>query len=229
MALRSKLLLALGMLFIAGAASYAPPGAAAAQTAPSPDIMDEWKRVVPPAPPEIKQVRLQPAKTVLLVMDFNTGTCALTSRPRCVAALPNVSRLLSLARSKDVLIIHTLSGTTTSADIPAEVAARADERVVAPRTDKLFGRMDKFFDSDLEETLRSKGIDTVLAVGTSANGAVLYTVSGAAARKFRVIVPVDAMPADTAFQEQFTAYQFMTAPVVRGNVTLTKSTLVSFD
>ena len=191
-------------------------------------IIDDWGGVQVPPAPKVEAVKLDPAKTVLLVMDLNNNTCSLPGRPRCVAALPGLQVLLAAARAKGVLIIHTLSGVTTAADIPKEVAPLPGEQVVAPRTDKLFGRMDKFFDSDLESSLRAKGIDTVLAVGTSANGAVLYTVSGAAARKFKVVVPVDGMPADTAYQEQFTAYQFMTGPVIRGQVTLTTIRQVSF-
>jgi nicotinamidase-related amidase len=211
---------------IGGLFCHAGIAGAAAQT---PSILEEWTGVQPPKPPDVQPVRLDAAKTLLLVMDFNTTTCAAATRPRCVAALPGIGALMKAAREKNVLVIHTLSGTTTAADIPSPVAPIAGERLVAPRTDKLFGRMDKFFDSDLEDTIRARGIDTVLATGTSANGAVLYTVSGAAARKFRVIVPVDGMPADTAYQEQFTAYQFMTGPVIRGSITLTKVGLVSFQ
>lgn len=202
--------------------------AKAQSTDQHPTIIDEWAKIKPPPAPKIEAVKLDPAKTVLLVMDFNNNTCAAAARPRCAAALPGIHTLLAAARAKGVLVIHTLSGVTTAADIPKEVAPLPGERVIAPRTDELFGRMDKFFNSDLELSVRAKGIDTVLAVGTSANGAVLYTASGAAARKFKVVVPVDGMPADTAYQEQFTAYQFMTGPVIRGNIVLTKIDLVSF-
>ena len=41
---------------------------------------------------------------------------------------------------------------------------------------------DKFLKTDLEKILKDKGITTVIAVGTSSNGAVLYTGSGAALR-----------------------------------------------
>ena len=194
-----------------------------------PTIIDEWAHVQAPPPPKVEAVKLDPAKTVLLLMDFNKNTCAAPGRPRCVAALPGLQKLLAAARAKGVLVIHTLSGVTTAADVPPAVAPLPTERVIPPRTDQLFGRMDKFFDSDLESSLRAKGIDTVLATGTSADGAVLYTVSGAAARKFKVVVPVDGMPADTAYQEQFTAYQFVTGPVIRGHVVLTTNARVAFQ
>ena len=194
-----------------------------------PNLIDEWPTIAAPPAPKIEAVALDPSKTVLLVMDFNKNSCSAPARLRCVAALPRVGKLLAAARAQGVLTIHTLSGVTTAADIPVEVAPLPTERVVPPRTDELFGRMDKFFASDLESLLHSRGIDTVLAVGTSANGAVLYTVSGAAARRFKVVVAIDGMPADTAYQVQFTAYQFLTGPVIRGNVTLTTIDQIAFQ
>ena len=54
---------------------------------------------------------------------------------------------------------------------------------------------DKFRNTDLEKILKDKGITTVIVVGTAANGAVLFTASGAAFRGMNVIVPVDGMSA----------------------------------
>ena len=218
----------LALVLLAAASEIVVASAGARAAAQPQTIIDEWANIQAPPAPEIKAVTLDPKKTLLLVMDFNNKTCSTQARPRCVAALPRLHDLLAAARAKNVLVVHTSSGTTTAADIPEDVAPLPGERVIAPRTDQLFGRMDKFFASDLESSIRAKGIDTVLAVGTSANGAVLYTVSGAAARKFKVVVPVDGMPADTAYQEQFTAYQFLTGPVIRGHITLTKISLITF-
>ena len=43
-----------------------------------------------------------------------------------------------------------------------------------------------FCNTDLEKILKDKGIKTVIAVGTSSNGAVLFTASGAAFRGMNV-------------------------------------------
>ena len=60
---------------------------------------------------------------------------------------------------------------------------------------------DKFINSDLEKTLKDKGIKTVVAMGTQAQTSVLHTGGEAALRGFKVIVPVDAMSADDLFPE----------------------------
>jgi nicotinamidase-related amidase len=191
-----------------------PP--ASAQT-----IIEEWDAVKPPPPPKIEAVTVDPKKTALLVMDFNKRSCTPDKRARCAAVLPKLHKLLVEARGHKLLVIHTTSGTTKPADISDEVKPIAGERILSPGLDKLST-------GEIPKMLKDKGIDTIIMVGTSANGAVLYTASGGAVRKFKVIVPVDGMPADTAYQEQFTAWELMNAPNVRGNVTLTKIDMIAF-
>jgi nicotinamidase-related amidase len=58
---------------------------------------------------------------------------------------------------------------------------------------------DKFINSDLEKTLKDKGIKTVVAMGTQAQTSVLHTSATAALKGFKVIVPVDGMSADGVF------------------------------
>ena len=74
-----------------------------------------------------------------------------------------------------------------------------------------------------------KGITTVVAVGTAANGAV-YTSSSAALRGFNVIVPVDGMSAvgQNPYVEQYVAYNFTSAPVVSPKITLTRIDMIKF-
>jgi nicotinamidase-related amidase len=194
----------------------APPASAADQT-----VIEEWATVKAPPPPKIEAVKIDPKTTALLVMDFNKKSCVPARRARCAAILPKMHKLLTEARAHEMLVIHTTSGSTTVADISDEVKPIAGERVMSPGLDKLST-------GEIPKMLKERGITTILMVGTSANGAVLYTASGAAVRKYKVIVPVDGMPADTAYQEQFTAWQLMHAPDVHGHVTLTKVDMITF-
>jgi nicotinamidase-related amidase len=82
----------------------------------------------------------------------------------------------------------------------------------------------------LEKILRDKGITSVIAVGTAAHGAVLYTASAAALRGFNVIVPVDGMSGDgqIAYIEQSVAYILTHAPILSSKVTLTQIDMIKF-
>jgi nicotinamidase-related amidase len=81
--------------------------------------------------------------------------------------------------------------------------------------------------TDLEKILKDGGVTTVIAIGTAAQGAVLYTASGASLRDMKVIVPIDGM-SDTPYSEQYTAWHLTNAPVVSRNVTLTKFDMLKF-
>ena len=72
-------------------------------------------------------------------------------------------------------MVYSLISKTTNADVIKDVAPAAGEPSV-------LSGPDKFLNTDLEKILKEKGITTVIAVGTSSNGAVLYTASGAAFR-----------------------------------------------
>jgi len=184
-------------------------------------VIEEWNSAKTPPVPEVKAVTVDPKKAALLVMDFNKNGCTPERRARCVAALPKVRKILDEARAKGVYVTHTLSGTTTPADIVTELTPKNGEKAFnAP--------IDKFYNNDLEKTLKDKGIDTVILTGTSSNGAVLFTAGGAAVRGFKVIVPVDGMPGDGVYQEQFAAWNIVNGPTVREKSTLTKIDLISF-
>ena len=88
--------------------------------------------------------------------------------------------------------------------------------------------VDKFANTELEKLLKAAGTQTVIATGTAAHGAVLYTASAASLRGLKVLLPVDGMSADTAYTEQFVAVHMTTAPLVSRNVTLTKLELMKF-
>jgi nicotinamidase-related amidase len=191
-------------------------------TAHAQAVTDEWSSAkAPSSPPALKAVKLDPKKTALLVMDFNKKNCVPEKRARCATALPKVQKLLAEARAKGVTVVHTITSRMKRDDIAKDVLPKAGEPVLAAPVDKFTG-------NDLAKTLKSKGIDTVITAGTSANGAVLFTAAGAVLRGFKVVTPVDAMPADGLYQEQFVVWELAHAPTVSTGVTLTKTDMITF-
>lgn len=77
------------------------------------------------------------------------------------------------------------------------------------RGDRVFrkDRYDGFFGTNLDTTLRQRGIDSLIICGTVANICVLYTAASAAIRWYHVILPVDAVSAITEFDLQLTIRQ----------------------
>jgi nicotinamidase-related amidase len=182
-------------------------------------IVDEWTSVKAPAAPVLKPVTVDPKTTALLMLDFMNQNCG--KRPACVASIPAVKKLLAEARAAKATVIYSLIAKTTTADVIKDVAPEASEPHV-------LSGPDKFLHTDLQKILKDKGIKTVIAVGTSSNGAVLYTASGAAFRGMSVIVPVDGMSAVDPYADYSTIFTFMNAPSVSTKTTLTKIDMVKF-
>jgi len=203
--------------------------------APAQTIIDEWSSVKVPPPPDLKPVTADPKTTALLVMDLFKQICNTERRPRCVASIPRIEKLLTEARAKGVTIVYTLVP-SLGPNVPAPVigdtlpavAPKGNEPVIVSFVDK-FMLNDK--DTGLGAILKDKGITTVIAVGTAAHGAVLYTSSAAALRGFNVIVPVDGMSTvgEDTYVEQYVAYNLTHAPVVSPKITLTRTDMIRFS
>jgi nicotinamidase-related amidase len=186
-------------------------------------IIDEWSQAKLPAPPVLKAVTLVPKETALLVMDFTVQTCTPEKRKRCADSVPKVKKFVEDARAKGALIIYSVAVPgSVATDILKELTPAAGEQVLPPLGP------DKFINSDLEKTLKDKGIKTVVAMGTQAQTSVLHTGGEAALRGFKVVVPVDAMSSDDLFPELYTAWHLSTAARISNQTTLTKLDMISF-
>jgi nicotinamidase-related amidase len=182
-------------------------------------IIDEWNSVKVPPPPELKPVTVDPKTTALLMLDFMYQNCG--ERPRCVASIPAVKKLLDEARTANVMVVYAIITGTTTADVIKAVAPTADEPWIRSGADK-------FINTDLEKMLKDKGIRTVIVTGTASNAAVLFTAAGAAQRGMNAIVPVDGMSGIDAYADLTTAYMLATAPVISVKSTLTKIDMIKF-
>jgi nicotinamidase-related amidase len=202
-------------VLVLGLAFWLAATAASAQT-----IVDEWATVKAPPAPELRPVTIDPKTTALLMLDFVKQICSPQARPRCVASLPRVQRLLTQARAKGVQVVHSLAGQSV-ADIWPEVAPVQGEPAVSSGPDK-------YMNTDLEKILKEKGIKTVIVAGTAAEGAALNTAAGSALRGFKVIVPVDGVSSSTTYAEQYTAWHLANAPRIGARVTLTRIDLIAY-
>jgi nicotinamidase-related amidase len=191
-----------------------------AAPAPAQTIIDDWNSVKAPPAPALKEVTVDPATTALLVLDFVKQACN-EQRPRCLATLPNIKKLLAEVRAKNMLVVYSFVEGGTLADTLPDVAPTGKEPNVQAKPDK-------FLNTDLEKILKDHGIKTVIVTGTDSAGAVLHTADEAVFRSFNVIVPVDTSSSMYIFTEQYVAYHFTTAPRLAAAVTLTRVSMIKF-
>src|SRR5215472_10880753 len=78
------------------------------------DITTEWTTVKPPPAPELKPATIEPKTTALLILDLMKTNCGV--RPRCLATVPNVKKLLDAARAHDMMVFYTLVGQTPTVE-----------------------------------------------------------------------------------------------------------------
>ena len=215
----------LALAVIGSVLSYAAPSSA--QT-----IIDEWASVKAPPPPKLTSVTVDPKTTALLLIDIIKQTCNMKMRPRCVAMVPKVQKLLTAARAKGVYVIYSLFPSPKPATFPnpkitdyvPELAAKGNEPIVTAFVDKfeLAGK-----DTGLEKLLNDKGIKTLIPVGVASHNGVLFTSVMAALRGYNVVVPVDGMAGNNAYEDQLTDYTLTSSIVYK--VTLTTLETLKFQ
>ena len=178
-----------------------------------------------------EEVRLDPARTALLVIDMQNdfvrrGGSLLV--PDAQATIPAVSRLLDLAREHEMHVVYS-QDTHRPGDpewrIWPEHAREGSWgwRIVTeltPTTDDVIlrkPRYDAFYGTPLDHLLRLWGIDTLVICGTVANICVHYTAASAALRRYDVVIPRDAISALDPFDLESSLRQ--TVFVFAGRVT----------
>jgi nicotinamidase-related amidase len=219
-----RLLLAGGILVIACAAVSGSAAAAARRNPPqAPAVSADAAGLPRPVPTAVRS-----GTTAYLLLDLTSVVCA-PSRS-CVASLPAAAALLARARAAGATVIYSETPTPGSEILP-QVAPQPGDPVVEAHADKFFG-------TDLDQILRSRGIETLVVVGTASNGAVLYTTLEANLRGYTVVVPEDGISAASRFIMRYSLFQLLNEPgfanaqnmpLQAGAVTLSKTSLVTFQ
>jgi nicotinamidase-related amidase len=123
----------------------------------------------------------------------------------CHELAPTIAAFLPRAREQGMLIIYTVSASAQGTELGDPWPGfdrRADEPVVYP------DGFDKFVSDELRGLLDEHGIQTVIITGSSANQAVMYTVTGAARNwHYDVVIPVDGTIAASPYEYEYALHQ----------------------
>ena len=154
-----------------------------------------------PALPDPVRVVLKPATTALFVSDMIDPICK--NQPKCTGVMvPAVASLLAQARKAGVFVVYSTQAANISKWLP-EVAPASGDPFIASQG------QDRFYNTDLDKTLKAKGITTVILTGWKISGSVLYTSVGATLRGYTVVVPEDASLAATDYEVAIGLFQIL--------------------
>jgi nicotinamidase-related amidase len=182
-----------------------------------------------PALPDPVKVALKPATTALLVSDVVDPIC--TSQPKCTGVMvPAIAALLAQARKAGVLVVYSTRAATMSKWLP-EVTPAAGDPLIGSQA------QDRFYNTDLDKTLKAKGVTTLILTGWKISGSVLYTSVGATLRDYTVVVPVDASLAGPDFEVAIGLFQILNQnranaanePLKANASTLSRSDMITFQ
>ncbi len=182
-----------------------------------------------PAIPDPVPVALKPATTALFVSDMIDPTC--TNQPKCTGTMvPAVAALLSRARKAGVFVVYSTQAANASKWLPQVAPAPGDPFIASHG-------QDRFYDTDLDKTLKAKGITTLVLTGWKIDGSILYTSVGATLRGYTVVVPVDASRAAADYEEPIGLYQILNQnranatnqPLKENTSTLSRTDMIGFQ
>ena len=181
-----------------------------------------------PSPPDPVPVVLDPTTTALLIFDIVDPIC--TRQPNCTGKMvPAISALLARARQAGITVVYGTRAPTMSNWLPEVLPAAADIRIESQA-------QDRFYNTDLDKTLKAKGITTLILAGWKVSGSVTYTSVGATLRGYTVVVPVDASLDATDYEIAIGQFQIlnqhssnsMNEPLKNRASTLSRTDLISF-
>jgi nicotinamidase-related amidase len=154
-----------------------------------------------PPPPDPVPVVLNPATTALLIFDIVDPICS--RQPNCTGKMvPAIASLLARARQAGVTVAFGTRAPTMSKWLPEVSPAPGDIKIESQA-------QDRFYNTDLDKTLKAKGITTLILTGWKVSGSVTYTSVGATLRGYTVVVPVDASLDATDFEIAIGLFQIL--------------------
>jgi nicotinamidase-related amidase len=224
--IRTVLLTSGFLLTVYGGAAFAQSGVPAASSAAASKPMVTLQM---PALPDPVKITVKPATTAMLVSDMIDPTCK--TQPKCTRTMvPAIAALLAQARKAGVLVVYSTREASMSKWLP-EVAPAAGDPTVPSQA------QDRFYNTDLDKTLKAKGITTLIITGWKISGSVLYTSIGATLRGYTVVIPTDASTAANDYETAIGIYQILNQnsanatnePLKAKASTLSRSDMISFQ
>jgi len=182
-----------------------------------------------PATPDPARVTLDPKTTALMVLDYVEDICI--KQPTCTGQmLPAMTPFLERVRKAGLVVAYGTRERNMTHWLKEVAPAPGDIQIISTA-------QDRFYNTDLDKTLKAKGIKTLSMVGWKISGSVTYTSVGAMARDYTVVVPMDTTSAGSGYETTIGFYNVLNSgnanlanePLKPKAVTLTRTDMITFQ
>ena len=182
-----------------------------------------------PATPDPARVTLDPKTTALIVLDYVEDICA--KQPSCKnQMLPAMIPFLERVRKAGLPVAYGTRKQNMTHWLKEVAPTTSDIQVINTA-------QDRFYNTDLDKTLKAKGVNTLILVGWKVSGSVTYTSVAAMARGYTVVVPMDTTSAGSDYETTIGFYNVLNSgtanltnePLKPGSVTLSRTDMITFQ
>lgn len=143
--------------------------------------------------------------------------------------VPAIAPLLARARKAGVTIAFGTRAPTMSKWLPQVLPESGDIKIESQA-------QDRFYNTELDQALKAKGITTLILTGWKVSGSVTYTSVGATLRGYTVVVPIDASLDATDYEINIGLFQILhqhgsnaaNEPLKAKASTLSRTDLITF-
>jgi nicotinamidase-related amidase len=201
--------------------------AGVAQGAPAPAV--KMMTLQMPATPEPVRVTLDPKTTALVMLDYVDDIC--NRQPSCKdKMLPAMTPFMEKARKAGLTVVYGTRAQNMTKWSKEVAPAANDIKIVSTA-------QDRFYETNLDQQLKAKGIKTLIMAGWRITGSVTYTAVGAMARDYTVVIPVDTTSAGSDYETAIGFYNVLNSgnanlsnePLKDKAVTLTRTDLLTLQ
>jgi nicotinamidase-related amidase len=181
-----------------------------------------------PGTPDPARITLNPKTTALIVLDYVEDICA--KQPSCKnQMLPAMIPFLERVRKAGLPVAYGTRKQNMTHWLKEVAPTAGDIQVINTA-------QDRFYNTDLDKTLKAKGITTLIMVGWKVSGSVTYTSVGAMARDYTVVIPMDTTSAGSDYETTIGFYNVLNSgnanlanePLKPKAVTLSRSDMITF-
>ena len=201
----------------------------AAQAQPAAQSGKPMMTLQMPATPDPARVTLDPKTTALMVLDYVEDIC--NRQPSCKGQmLPAMTPFMERVRKAGLVVAYGTREQNMNKWLKEVAPAPGDIKVINTA-------QDRFYNTDLDKTLKAKGIKTLIMVGWKISGSVTYTSVAAMAHDYTVVIPMDTTAAGSGYETTIGFYNVLNSgnanlanePLKPKAVTLTRTDLITFQ